>query len=42
MDILTEAGASLSQDEESGVLHVQRAPLRLSMLTRTTARTFSP
>jgi len=28
MDILTEAGASLSQDEESGVLHVQRAPLR--------------
>ncbi len=28
MDILTDAGASLSQVEDSGVIHVQRAPLK--------------
>lgn len=28
MDILTEAGVSISEYEEDGVLHVQRAPLR--------------
>jgi len=28
MDILAEAGASLSQLEDSGLIHVQRAPLR--------------
>lgn len=28
MDILSEAGASLSQEEESGILHVQKAPLQ--------------
>lgn len=27
MDILSQAGASLSQEEENGVLHVQKAPL---------------
>lgn len=27
LDILTEAGASLSEDEDGGVLHVQKAPL---------------
>ena len=28
LDILVEAGASLSQEEESGVIHVRKAPLR--------------
>lgn len=28
MDILTEAGASISQEEDTGILHVQKAPLR--------------
>lgn len=28
MDILSEAGASMSQEEESGILHICKAPLR--------------
>ncbi len=28
MDILTEAGASISEEDDTGILHVQKAPLR--------------